>query len=120
VRFDCGFEVGDSLVNKDPTFGKLIVSLGAKKGHEAEEYELLRLASLEVLRQVRIEGRQVTPAGKVLGNHAFETNLAGHIEVLESEMVCAHSQGQFGRAGVRHVGWVIDYLRARHAVPAPV
>jgi acetyl/propionyl-CoA carboxylase alpha subunit len=115
VRFDCGFEVGDRLVNKDPTFGKLIVSVQASPGHEAEEYELLRLASLEVLRQVKIEGRQVTPAGKVLGGHAFETNLSGHIDVLESEMLRAHSQGQFGRAGVRHVGWVIDHLRAQHA-----
>ena len=119
VRFDCGFEVGDRLVNKDPTFGKLIVSLAAEPGHEAEEYELLRLASLEVLRQVRIEGRQVTPAGKVLASHALETNLVGHIEVLESEMMRAHSQGEFGRAGVRHVGWVIDHLRARPAADAP-
>jgi len=115
VRFDTGFEVGDRLVNKDPTFGKLIVSVRADEAHRAEEYELLRLASLEVLRQMRIVGRQLTPAGKVLAGHAFETNLSGHIEVLESEMIKAHSQGQFGRAGVRHVGWVIDHLRAAHA-----
>jgi len=111
VRFDTGFEVGDRLVNKDPTFGKLIVSVQASAGHEARQYELLRLASLEVLRQMRIEGRQLTPAGKVLPGHPFETNLAGHIQVLESEMMRAHSAGQFGRAGVRHVGWVIDHLR---------
>lgn len=118
VRFDSGFEVGDRLINKDPTFGKLIVSVQAKAGHEAEEYELLRLASLEVLRQMRIEGRQVTPAGKVLAGHAFETNLEGHTQVLESAMLKAHSQGEFGRAGVRHVGWVIDHLRAAHSAPA--
>lgn len=118
VRFDTGFEVGDRLINKDPTFGKLIVSVQAKAGHEAEEYELLRLASLEVLRQMRIEGRQVTPAGKVLAGHAFETNLEGHTQVLESAMLKAHSQGEFGRAGVRHVGWVIDHLRAGHSAPA--
>ena len=118
VRFDTGFEVGDRLINKDPTFGKLIVSVQAKAGHEAEEYELLRLASLEVLRQMRIEGRQLTPAGKVLPGHAFETNLAGHVQVLESDMVKAHSQGKFGSAGVRHVGWVIDHLRAGHSAPA--
>lgn len=118
VRFDTGFEVGDRLINKDPTFGKLIVSVQAEAGHEVQEYELLRLASLEVLRQMRIEGRQLTPAGKVLAGHAFETNLQGHIQVLESEMLEAHSQGDFGRAGVRHVGWVIDYLRAGHTLPA--
>ena len=31
VRFDCGFEAGDKLVNKDPTFGKLNVSRSAPR-----------------------------------------------------------------------------------------
>ena len=62
VRFDCGFEAGDKLVNKDPTFGKLIISVAA----EEHAYELLRLACIEVLAQMRIEGRQVRPDGVAL------------------------------------------------------
>src|SRR6185503_15318172 len=49
IRFDCGFEAGDKLVNKDPTFGKLIVAIACDAAHEAERFELLRRASIEVL-----------------------------------------------------------------------
>ncbi len=115
VRFDCGFEVGDELVNKDPTFGKLIVSVEPEAEHEEQRYELLRLASIEVLRRTFIEGRQVTPSGKVLPDRPFETNVADHIEVLESEMLIVHSQGESREGLVRHVGWLIDYLRNKHA-----
>lgn len=114
VRFDCGFEVGDDLVNKDPTFGKLIVSVAAAPESHEQRYELLRQASLEVLRQIAIEGRQMTPAGKILPEHPFETNVSGHIEVLESEMLAEHSAGRMSPQRIRHVGWVIDYLREKH------
>lgn len=114
VRFDCGFEVGDDLVNKDPTFAKLIVSLSAQKGHEAERFELLRLASIEVLRRLRIAGRQLLPNGKVLEDRPLETNIADHIWVLETDMLRAHSSGG---APERHVNWLIEKLRADHAAP---
>jgi acetyl/propionyl-CoA carboxylase alpha subunit len=112
VRFDVGFEVGDKLVNKDPTFGKLIVAVRPEPGFEEARYELLRLASLEVLRRTRIEGRQVMPNGQVLDDRPFETNIAAHIQVLESDTLKAHCRG--GASG-RHVNWVVEMLRAASA-----
>ncbi len=108
VRFDTGFEVGDTLVNKDPTFGKLIVAVEADPEHAEQRYELLRLASIEVLRRVRIEGRQVMPNGRVLEGSRFEHNVADHVRVLESECLRAHAQGV---ATGRHVNWVVEMLR---------
>jgi len=108
VRFDVGFEAGDVLVNKDPTFGKLIVSLAAEPGFEAQRYELLRLASLEVLRRIRIEGRQVMPNGAVVANAAFQTNIAAHQQVLSTDMIKDHG---LSTAKGRHVGWVVSMLR---------
>lgn len=110
VRFDVGFEVGDKLVNKDPTFGKLIVAVRPAAGFDDQKYELLRLASLEVLRHVRIEGRQVMPAGTILEDRPFETNLAAHTQILESPMMKEHS---LGVAKGRHVNWVIELLRSQ-------
>jgi len=114
VRFDCGFEAGDTLVNKDPTFGKLIVAVRAEPGHEDDRYELLRLASIAVLEGTRIIGRQVTPDGKVVEGSAFETNLAAHVQVLESTIMKAHAKGS---AEGRHVNWVIGMMREGSDVP---
>ncbi len=111
VRFDCGFEVGDDLVNKDPTFGKLIVAISPTAGNEERQFELLRLASIAVLRRMKIEGRQLTPHGKILEDRPLETNIADHIVVLETDMLKQHSQGG---APTRHVNWLIDRLRAEH------
>ncbi len=108
VRFDCGFETGDKLVNKDPTFGKLIVSVASDTDHMAQRYELLRLASIEVLSRMRIEGRQVAPTGKVILLSRFQTNLPDHIRVLESEVLREHATGL---AKGRHVNWVVEALR---------
>lgn len=109
VRFDTGFEVGDKLVNKDPTFGKLIVSIATDGPHADERYELLRLASIEVLKRMKIEGRQVMPTGRILRGSRFETNREDHIRVLESECLKAHARGP---VPTRHVNWVIEMLRA--------
>jgi acetyl/propionyl-CoA carboxylase alpha subunit len=109
VRFDVGFEAGDTLVNKDPTFGKLIVAVRADESQHDARYELLRRASLAVLRRVRIEGRQVLPTGAVLEGSPFATNVAAHVQILESEMMRAHARG--GAPG-RHVNWVIEMLRS--------
>jgi acetyl/propionyl-CoA carboxylase alpha subunit len=108
MRFDCGFEVRDVLVNKDPTFGKLIVAVKAAAAHKAERYELLRLASIEVLKQMRIQGRQVMPSGKVIKGSTFETNIPEHIRVLETELLREHG---LGIAAGRHVNWVVAMLR---------
>ncbi len=108
VRFDVGFEACDTLVNKDPTFGKLIVAVAAEPGYQEERYELLRLASLEVLARTRIVGRQVMPNGTVIPNSVFHTNLEAHTRVLSSDMVRDH--GLTTAAG-RHVGWVVAMLR---------
>lgn len=114
VRFDCGFEEGDDLVNKDPTFAKLIVSIAPEAGHEAHRFELLRQASIEVLRRLSIEGRQLLPNGKILEDRPLETNIADHIWVLETDMLRAHSGHG---APKRHVNWLIEQLRAAHAAP---
>ncbi len=108
VRFDCGFEVEDKLVNKDPTFGKLIVSIATEDKHADDRYELLRQASIEVLKRTRIEGRQVLPTGSIIEGSRFETNLSDHIRVLESECLRAHSREP---VAFRHVNWVVDGLR---------
>jgi acetyl/propionyl-CoA carboxylase alpha subunit len=111
VRFDTGFEAGDKLVNKDPTFGKLIVAIASEADQTEHSYELLRLASIEVLKRMRVEGRQVMPTGKVIRGSRFETNLADHVRILESEMLRAHAQGP---VPARHVNWVVAALRAQH------
>ncbi len=112
VRFDCGFEVGDDLVNKDPTFAKLIVSVAPTDEGFTRRFELLRLASIEVLSRLKIEGRQLLPNGKVLEDRLFETNIADHIWVLETDMIRRHFAGS---APDRHVNWLIEKLRADHA-----
>lgn len=109
IRFDSGFVVGDKLVNKDPTFGKLIVSVEVEPAHAKERYELLRLASLEVLRRMRIEGRQVMPDGAVVPGSTFENNVETHVWVLETECIRTHGHSV---AEDRHVNWVIEALRA--------
>jgi acetyl/propionyl-CoA carboxylase alpha subunit len=108
IRFDCGFEPRDTLVNKDPTFGKLIVSVATDEAHADERYELLRRASIEVLCRLRIEGRQVLSNGQVIEGSRFETNREDHIRVLESELMRLHARGP---APGRHVGWVVGMLR---------
>jgi acetyl/propionyl-CoA carboxylase alpha subunit len=108
VRFDSGFEAGDKLVNKDPTFGKLIVSLATEAEHAEQRFELLRLASIEVLKRMRIEGRQVMPTGKVIRGSRFETNLADHVRVLESDCLRAHAKAPVPG---RHVNGVVEDLR---------
>jgi acetyl/propionyl-CoA carboxylase alpha subunit len=112
VRFDCGFEVGDVLLNKDPTFGKLIVAVQVAESHRAEAFELLRRASICVLSLMRITGRQVLPNGKILADRPLETNLVDHVAVLETQMLKDHSRGG---ARLRHVNWLIEELRSRTA-----
>ncbi len=109
IRFDTGFAVGDKLVNKDPTFGKLIVSIEVEPDQAEQRYELLRLASLEVLRRTRIQGRQVMPDGKVVPDSTFENNVGTHRWVLETECMRKHGTAV---APERHVNWVIEALRA--------
>jgi acetyl/propionyl-CoA carboxylase alpha subunit len=106
IRFDCGFEAGDVLVNKDPTFGKLIVAVRATRSDDA--YELLRRASLAVLERFRIEGRQVRPDGRVIPRSRFQTNVAEHRWILEHDIVRRHGRGD---AVGRHVNWVVEALR---------
>jgi acetyl/propionyl-CoA carboxylase alpha subunit len=109
VRFDCGFEAKDKLVNKDPTFGKLIVALAAQPAHEADAYELLRLASLEVLARTRIEGQALRPDGGAIKGARFQTNLPEHVQVLEAPLMREHTRAP---AQGRHVNWVVGFLRA--------
>ncbi len=106
IRFDVGFEAGDTLINKDPTFGKLIVATRASG--DGQDYERLRLAILEVLARMRIEGRQVRPDGQVIAGSRFETNLDAHRWILEHAQMIAHAAGV---TDGRHVGWVVDALR---------
>ena len=108
VRFDCGFEVKDKLVNKDPTFGKLIVSVAVDEAHAERRYELLRLASIEVLERMRIEGLALKSDGGIIRGSRFHTNLADHVRVLNSECMRAHTEGPV--VG-RHVNWVVEQLR---------
>jgi acetyl/propionyl-CoA carboxylase alpha subunit len=104
IRFDCGFEPGDTLVNKDPTFGKLIISVAA----DENAYELLRLVCIEVLEQTRIEGRQVRPDGVPLEGMPFLTNLVDHVRILKMPMMQKHMADS---APERHVNWVVAALR---------
>jgi acetyl/propionyl-CoA carboxylase alpha subunit len=106
VRFDVGFEVGDVLVNKDPTFGKLIIAVRAKD--RAGDYEMLRVACLAVLDAMRIEGRQVRPDGKILPHSEFRTNIPAHRWILQHERMRRHAAGD---SRDRHVNWVVDALR---------
>jgi len=114
IRFDTGFEVGDTLVNKDPTFGKLIVAVRAPSSRRP--YELLRRASLAVLERMRIEGRQVLPTGKVLEDSPFRTNIADHRRILVEQVLVRHSGGD--ETG-RHVNWVLAAFRAPRAEDQP-
>ncbi|AUX43995.1 biotin carboxylase [Sorangium cellulosum] len=107
IRFDCGFEEGDVLVNKDPTFGKLIVSVSSKDPDKA--YELLRLASLEVLKKLKIEGRQVRPDGTPISDSPFKTNIQDHVRILRMPLFKRHSSND-DRG--RHVNWVVAAFRA--------
>ena len=107
IRFDVGFEVGDKLINKDPTFGKLIVAVKAR-GDE-DDYERLRIALLQVLANTHIEGRQLRPDGRVVKDKDFETNLEAHRWILEHSVLLQHVRG---KTDGRHVGWVVDALRA--------
>ncbi|WP_434044515.1 MULTISPECIES: biotin carboxylase N-terminal domain-containing protein [Sorangium] len=107
IRFDCGFEEGDVLVNKDPTFGKLIVSVSSKDPDRA--YELLRLASLEVLKRLKIEGRQVRPDGTPIADSPFKTNIQDHVRILRMPLFKRHSSND-DRG--RHVNWVVAAFRA--------
>lgn len=111
VRFDCGFSEGDDLVNKDPTFGKLIVSVRATDAGLESRFELLRVASIVVIERMRIEGRQLLPNGKILEDRPFETNLRDHLYVLETDMLKNHCRDE---AEGRHVNWLIESLRALH------
>lgn len=108
VRFDCGFEVKDKLVNKDPTFGKLIVAVATDEAHAEQRYELLRQASLAVLGSMNIKGQALLPDGSVIRGARFQTNLADHIKVLESECMVEHAQRPVPG---RHVNWVVESLR---------
>ncbi|MEY4511719.1 MAG: hypothetical protein RLZZ450_3841 [Pseudomonadota bacterium] len=108
VRFDCGFEVKDKLVNKDPTFGKLIVAVATDEAHADQRYELLRQASLEVLDSMSIQGQALMPDGSTIRGARFQTNLADHVRVLESECMVEHAQRAVPG---RHVNWVVELLR---------
>nr|WP_276599464.1 biotin carboxylase N-terminal domain-containing protein [Nannocystis sp. SCPEA4] len=108
VRFDCGFEVKDKLVNKDPTFGKLIVAVAAEDSHVGQRYELLRQASLEVLRSMNIQGKALLPDGSVIRGAKFQTNLADHVRILESECMIEHARRAVPG---RHVNWVVESMR---------
>ncbi len=112
VRFDCGFEVKDKLVNKDPTFGKLIVAVATDEAHADQRYELLRQASLAVLGSMSIQGQALMPDGSVIRGARFQTNLADHIRVLESECMIEHAQRPVPG---RHVNWVVESLRKARA-----
>ncbi len=109
VRFDVGFEPGDTLVNKDPTFGKLIVAVACEPGFEGQRYELLRRASLEVLSRFKVLGRQVMPTGAVINGSTFMTNVDAHTRVLSTQMLIDHG---LSTATGRHVGWVVNMLRS--------
>jgi acetyl/propionyl-CoA carboxylase alpha subunit len=108
VRFDCGFEVKDKLVNKDPTFGKLIVAVATDEAYADDRYELLRLASLEVLERMQIEGQALMPNGSVIRGSKFQTNLKDHVRVLDSVCMRDHTRGP---VPYRHVNWVVELLR---------
>lgn len=108
VRLDSGFETGDRLLNKDPTFAKLIVAVKPASGAEARAFELLRLASIATLRKLDIQGTALLPSGKAQEGVAFQTNISDHIRILESEMLKVHSAGV---APKRHVNWVVQMLR---------
>ena len=108
VRFDSGFEVKDKLVNKDPTFGKLIVAVATDEAHAEQRYELLRQASLEALGTMSIEGQALMPDGSAIRGARFATNLADHVRVLESEYMAEHAQRPVPG---RHVNWVVELLR---------
>jgi acetyl/propionyl-CoA carboxylase alpha subunit len=108
VRFDSGFEARDRLVNKDPTFGKLIVAVATDDAHAGQRYELLRQASIEVLSRMRIEGQALMPDGAVIKGARFQTNLADHVRILESDCMVEHAQRVVPG---RHVNWVVELLR---------
>jgi hypothetical protein len=73
-----------------------------------KRFELLRLASLEVLGRMRIVGRQVMPNGSVIPDSVFHTNLDAHMRILRTDMIREHG---LATAKGRHVGWVVTMLR---------
>ena len=95
-------------MNKDPTFGKLIVAVATDESHAEQRYELLRQASLEVLRSMNIQGQALMPDGSIIRGTRFQTNLADHVRVLESECMIEHAQRPVPG---RHVNWVVESLR---------
>jgi acetyl/propionyl-CoA carboxylase alpha subunit len=109
VRFDCGFEAKDKLINKDPTFGKLIVAVACTAAASDQRYELLRQASLEVLSRMQIEGAALMSNGTIVKGSRFKTNLSDHSRVLESACMREHTRGP---VAYRHVNWVVQSLRA--------
>ena len=92
----------EGVLARARTFGREVIE------PNAERYELLRLASIEVLKQLRVEGRQVMPTGKIIKGSTFETNIPEHIRILETEMLREHG---LGTAAGRHVNWVVAMLR---------
>lgn len=108
IRLDSGFEAGDQLVNKDPTFAKLIVAVQMSAAEQEQSYEVLRQASILVLQRTRMVGKQLLPTGQLLKDQDFQTNLQDHVRILEAELLRTHSQSI---AKNRHVNWVIDFLR---------
>ena len=86
-------------------FGELAV----EPGFETQRYELLRLASIEVLKTFRVRGRQVMPTGAVIPDSVFQTNVEAHQRILETTMLREHG---LSTAQGRHVGWVVSMLRA--------
>jgi acetyl/propionyl-CoA carboxylase alpha subunit len=109
VRFDCGFQAKDKLLNKDPTFGKLIVAVASTEAESGQRYELLRQASLEVLSRMQIEGAALMASGAVAKGSRFKTNLSDHARILASECMREHTRGP---VACRHVNWVVQALRA--------
>ncbi len=113
IRLDSGFEVGDSLVNKDPTFAKLIVSVRCP--NRKNEYEMLRRICIYILERCQIEGHQVRPDGKPLVDQPFHNNLKAHLEILKHEIIENHCRPTVKKTesenSKRHVGWVAQSLR---------
>lgn len=65
-------------------------------------------ASLEALGSMSIEGQALMPDGSAIRGARFQTNLADHVRVLESEYMAEHAQRAVPG---RHVNWVVELLR---------
>ena len=61
-----------------------------------------------LLAGMRIEGQALMPDGSVIRGARFQTNLADHVRVLESECMIEHAQRPVPG---RHVNWVVESLR---------